>query len=476
MEHNESYYTGFDEIPLISHAPFKLLARENPDSQIFGNKDKCEVCDEDCAILLMTCSICGVNVHNYCYDMQAFFTPWICQACNFTLLMKESVKCIVCDNYSGALRKYFGGWMHIICAKWPKLEKKLAKPCISCKMLDDNISKCEDCNVCFHPFCGYLYGARKISGHVKCGMHSGCDKKIENKQVKVLVTEDIAGKLLIVEPAFNRVSDKIPENPKVEEDTVNQNCRTKIAETNDLKNYKKPKVEESADKTHNRSRFENKQRITKFKFFLGNVLRKIFWIVCCDDKIPGIEIEIVHNDKFVEKTTKSKLSNDSNNGNSAEEKIIKIYGKPWGKPDLEAELNKIRKRENATESITKPKKRVKIEESDKEYKNSNSERGKKEKKPKENKQKYVQKELNYPPSSDKEYLYSFKSPFIKEINFKKKCLKAELSNKFEDFLFKNSQITKSSYSLPDRLKKVFKRDEIFFKEFPDIVLEYSEVV
>ncbi|OMJ90731.1 hypothetical protein SteCoe_6808 [Stentor coeruleus] len=475
MEHTKSYFTGFDEITLINHAPFKLLAREDPNSQIFGNKDKCEVCNEDSAILLMTCSICGINVHNYCYDMQAFFSPWTCQACIFTLLMKESVKCIICDSYSGALRKYSQGWMHIICVKWPKIETKIAKPCGNCKILDSNITKCEDCSACFHPFCGYQYGMRKVSGHIKCELHCVCDKKLENKQAKVLVTEDPSGKLLIVEPVFNRTSDKLLKKPKVE-DTVNQDYIKKISKGNDMKNYTKPKIEELNDKINKRSKLENKQRITKFKFFLGNVLRNFFWVICCDDNSSGNEIEIIHNDELEKEMIESKLLSKSINDNSIEENIIKIYGKPWGKPNLEADLIKIMKRQKTTESIAKPQKRMKIEEDDKECKKHNNEGDRRERKIKGNKQKYVQKELNYSPFSDKECFYSFKSPFIKEISFKKKCLKVELSNKFEDFLFQNSKIKKSSYELPDRLKKIFNRDEIFFKEFPDIVLEYSEVV
>lgn len=485
MEYKNSYYLGFSEVPLVNHAPFKFFAKENPDLPTLNNENKCEVCNTDNSIMLMTCSICGTSIHTYCYDMQTYTVPWTCQSCVYTLLMKESVKCSLCQNYSGALRKFPEGWMHSICAKWPKYDKSATSSCKMCGVHDDFLTKCEECTLCFHPFCGFLNGMRKVSGCIKCEEHLGNEKKLENKQVKVIVKEKFVEDLLVVNTVNEPPTEEKPSEKSSgkSSEKPSEKLLEKPLEKTLEKPSKKPKIDEIMSKAHKNIKVE--ENIVKHyrKPKIDEVFGRIFKKPKCDEGVGKImkKSAIEENGgKRVKDRTLEETKSKSASKDKSSEHVDKFQRRPRLEEDAGAPYKKLK-----IEEETKNSKKTKIEEETKTKtlketkslkKPKPEEQNKKTKKTKENEQKYVQERLNYPSTIDKDGLYTFKNALITETNFKKKCTKVELSNQLEDFLFLNCNLTKISYILPDKLRTIFKRKELFYKDFPEIVLEYSEMI
>lgn len=192
------YYTP-EYTPIVSQIPSKLFLEQNPQLTVNIKSTVCEVCLIDDPIFLLKCDMCGILIHNYCYDIQVFQDPWICQGCIWTLFNTQNFSCRVCKNFQGALRKDFHGWVHSVCKKWLKTPDQGAETCNYCKVTDNWWVKCNECDNKYHPYCGYLSGMKKFDQAFKCAVHSGVEFKPEEELPKFLIKENLDEQTLIID-------------------------------------------------------------------------------------------------------------------------------------------------------------------------------------------------------------------------------------------------------------------------------------
>lgn len=190
---------------------------------MFGTNDK----DNELAIL--TCSDCGVSVHNTCYGSHVYdkSIAWYCDKCkylrscyeqvkrtdpeNFEKHMArylESVKCSLCCIVGGALKITTNGeWCHIVCAiSIPEViflnnkdrgpidtsalnPARKALSCLYCHRLANSPKgaciqcKCGKCAAAFHVTCNFHHGIPLFLGDWPICIESLCPKHVKFRGV-----------------------------------------------------------------------------------------------------------------------------------------------------------------------------------------------------------------------------------------------------------------------------------------------------
>ena len=75
MDNLATFYSSECKNTLINSIPCKLFLEQTPQLAAAFSNNLCEVCNKDDQILLLNCEICGVIIHNYCYDIETFSQP-----------------------------------------------------------------------------------------------------------------------------------------------------------------------------------------------------------------------------------------------------------------------------------------------------------------------------------------------------------------------------------------------------------------
>ena len=79
MAHLNTSFSSNTKFNMINQIPCSLFLEKN--SILNYSNNPCEICKKYDPIFLLTCGRCGLVVHNYCYDIEIFKEPWICQSC-----------------------------------------------------------------------------------------------------------------------------------------------------------------------------------------------------------------------------------------------------------------------------------------------------------------------------------------------------------------------------------------------------------
>jgi len=198
-------------------------------------KDHCSVCNLDYDYdfnQFITCTACGVTVHQFCYGVMkrpALDDVWLCRACE-NQKKGEKAQCCVCPVEGGALKPTTikGHWCHVACCQWiPELtvldqervepiarvqhihKDRWTKKCSICKVEQGVIIQCDSCYVAFHPLCARMKGfemetIETENGTIECRAYCARHSK-EIKPGKGLLPAtsevEIEGKKCLTDPS-----------------------------------------------------------------------------------------------------------------------------------------------------------------------------------------------------------------------------------------------------------------------------------
>jgi NuA3 HAT complex component NTO1 len=159
-------------------------------------KDYCSICDlgHDYEFdQFLTCTSCGITVHQSCYGVQelpALDDVWLCRACEKHEKGKKRPQCCVCPVEGGALKPttLAGYWCHVACMQWlPEItvvdvdrmepidritkinKQRWEKKCSLCKQDTGAIIQCDSCYTAFHPLCARMAGCEMVTEEDKNG-------------------------------------------------------------------------------------------------------------------------------------------------------------------------------------------------------------------------------------------------------------------------------------------------------------------
>ena len=148
-------------------------------------KDHCAVCNLDVDYdvdQFVSCSACGITVHQSCYGIQELPSQdsvWLCRACEKQEAGKAKPQCCLCPIEGGALKETTlpGYWCHLACMQWiPEvtvLDMDRMEPidrinhihkerwdfkCSICGLKMGAIIQCQCCFTAYHPLCARLKG------------------------------------------------------------------------------------------------------------------------------------------------------------------------------------------------------------------------------------------------------------------------------------------------------------------------------
>ncbi|QDZ21535.1 histone methyltransferase [Chloropicon primus] len=199
-------------------------------------KDHCSVCNLDYDYdfnQFITCTACGVTVHQFCYGVMkrpALDDVWLCRACENQKKGEKAPQCCVCPVEGGALKPTTikGHWCHVACCQWiPELtvldqervepiarvqhihKDRWTKKCSICKVEQGVIIQCDSCYVAFHPLCARMKGfemetIETENGTIECRAYCARHSK-EIKPGKGLLPAtsevEIEGKKCLTDPS-----------------------------------------------------------------------------------------------------------------------------------------------------------------------------------------------------------------------------------------------------------------------------------
>lgn len=148
----------------------------------------CSVCDDPPTKEnpIVSCVVCQVNVHVYCYGIDGQLTNWKCSLCQSG--QTKFAKCQLCLQKKGAMKRTnCDKWVHVICALFTDgvvfMDQQFMEPIDISKVSNSKLNK--RCSFCYNSI-GYCCLCAKKT--CKNRLHITCAQKV--KTLKEVVNDD----------------------------------------------------------------------------------------------------------------------------------------------------------------------------------------------------------------------------------------------------------------------------------------------